>query len=67
MNMKFYSNFTAVLLEDNKSLRDMLKGRSMPKKVRYTVKSDGFGKCVFVAINEISNLNDYVRNLLRKM
>jgi len=31
-----------VLLENNKRLRGLLEGRSMPKKVRYTVKSDEF-------------------------
>ena len=37
-------HFIVVLLEDNKRLKKLLKDRSMPKKVRYTVKSDGFGE-----------------------
>ena len=46
------SEFLAVLLENNKRLRGLLEGRSMPKKVRYTVKSDEFGRlfCYLVAV-----------------
>ena len=33
-----------VLLENNKELQDLLKTRSLPKKVNYVVKSDGFGE-----------------------
>ena len=37
-------HFIVVLLEDNKRLKKLLKDRSMPKKLRYTVRSDGFGE-----------------------
>ncbi|XP_065052362.1 dipeptidyl peptidase 4-like isoform X1 [Rhopilema esculentum] len=31
-----------ILMEDNKELKSSLKQRSLPKQVRYTIKSDGF-------------------------
>ena len=44
------SEFLAVLLENNKRLRGLLEGRSMPKKVRYTVKSGEFGRLFYYLV-----------------
>ncbi len=41
---------TAVIVENNKILKENLATRAMPVKVKYSIKSDGFGKATFILL-----------------